>query len=280
MSYPLWFEPALTRQTQASLWAWGFGAFALLCGACGWRVWRTLPGSMHPGVAEGPLRPAPPPSEGERMPEGRGLAGSGEPSAPERPATVLDKTLWFGLPLCGSVLLLATTNKLCQDVAVVPFLWVLPLSLYLLTFIICFDSPRWYVRKWFHLLLVPLLALLCYALFRTWHLPLLPQLAIYCGTLFVACMVCHGETYRLRPGPRFLTGFYLLIAAGGAAGGVFVAVLAPRIFRSYGELNWGMWLLGALLVLQYKSGSKPPGGFGAGHGWSGRWPWRASWAWE
>jgi hypothetical protein len=145
------------------------------------------------------------------------------------------------------VLLLATTNKLCLDVAAIPFLWVLPLSLYLLTFVICFDRPGWYARKAFTLLLVPLLTLLCYALSRGSMTSLWQQVIVYGGNLFVGCMVCHGEVYRLKPTPRYLTSFYLFLAAGGAAGGVFVGVLAPLLFRSYAELSWGFWLLGALV---------------------------------
>ena len=158
------------------------------------------------------------------------------------------KAWWFALPACGSVLLLATTNKLCLDVASVPFLWLLPLGLYLLTFIICFDRPEWYARKIFTLLLVPLLVLLCYGLAKGHDLSLAGHVLIFGGNLFVACMICHGEVYRLKPAPRFLTSFYLFIAAGGAVGGVFVGILAPILFNSYAELNWGFWLLSALVL--------------------------------
>ena len=156
--------------------------------------------------------------------------------------------LWLLLPACASVLLLATTNKMCQDVAVIPFLWVLPLALYLLSFIICFDSPRWYVRFPFTLALVAALGGFCWALFN--GSDLVPvQTGVYCGGLFVCCMVCHGELYRLRPDPRQLTGYYLMIAAGGALGGLFVAVVAPLMFTDYYELHWGLFLCGLLFLL-------------------------------
>jgi SAM-dependent methyltransferase len=225
LSYPFVFEPVLTRQMQASLWAWSFGVFALLCGGCAWRLWRLNPAVPLPSVKN-----------------------TGE-TAKDHPPTTPARALWFALPACGSVLFLATTNKLCLDVAAVPFLWILPLSLYLLTFILCFDRPAWYLRKTFLALLVPLLALVCYALFKQSAVSLLQQIGIYCGSLFVCCMVCHGEVCRLKPAPRFLTSFYLFIAAGGAAGGVFVAVVAPLIFKSYAELKWGVWLLAALLLI-------------------------------
>src|ERR1051326_7015320 len=127
-----------------------------------------------------------------------------------------------------------------MDVAVIPFLWVLPLSLYLLSFIICFDSPRWYRRGLFTILLMAGMAGLCWGLFKGSDWPLTKQVAVYCGGLFICCMVCHGELYRLRPGADRLTEFYLLIAMGGALGGVFVAVLAPLMFTNYFELHWGM----------------------------------------
>jgi protein-L-isoaspartate O-methyltransferase len=227
VSYPFVFEPVLTRRTQAGLWAWSFGAFVLLCGACAWQVWRARP--KDGASAEIVLEPPAQSSEG-------------------CPPTAAVKAWWFGLPACGSVLLLATTNKLCLDVAAIPFLWMLPLSLYLLTFIVCFDRPSWYDRKIFTLLLMPLLIFFCHALWIGSQVSLWRQVVVYCGSLFVGCMVCHGEVYRLRPAPRFLTSFYLFIAAGGAAGGVFVGIVSPLVFHSYAELNWGFWLLAALVL--------------------------------
>jgi hypothetical protein len=227
VTYPFVFEPALTRQAQASVWAWSFGAFVLLCGGCVWRVWRQNAESRNQKAETGLVEDAP-----------RSTLHA-----------TLDRLLWLLLPLCGSVLLLATTNKLCQDVASVPFLWVLPLSLYLLTFILCFDRSAWYRRTPFTLLLFPLLGLVCYALFEESAMALWGLILIYCGNLFVCCMVCHGEACRLKPAPRNLTSFYLLIGAGGALGGVMVGAVAPQVFCSFAELNWGMWLLAALVLL-------------------------------
>ena len=170
------------------------------------------------------------------------------PAINSQPST-LNRLLWLLLPACASVLLLATTNKLCQDVAVIPFLWVAPLALYLLSFIICFDSPRWYVRYPFTLALIAALGALCWGLSNGSDLPLFKQVAIYCGGLFVCCMVCHGELYRLKPDPSRLTGYYLMIAAGGALGGLFVAVAAPLLFSDYYELHWGLFFCGALFLI-------------------------------
>jgi hypothetical protein len=226
VSYPFLFEPMLTRRTQADLWGWSFGAFALLCGLCAWQLWRTTPKACT----------------------GNGQWAELPVSYANEPAPTAEvHAWWFALPACGSILLLATTNKLCLDVAAIPFLWILPLGLYLLTFVICFDRPAWYARKVFTLLLVPLLALSCYVLSRGSQLSLWWQVVVLGGSLFMGCMVCHGEVCRLRPAPRFLTSFYLFIATGGAAGGVFVGIVSPLVFRSYAELSWGFWLLAALV---------------------------------
>src|SRR5207302_7954563 len=133
------------------------------------------------------------------------------------------------------------TNKMCQDVAVIPFLWVLPLALYLLSFIICFDSPRWYVRFPFTLALIGAAASMTWALFEGIDASVQTQVGIYSSGLFICCLVCHGELYRLRPEPRHLTSFYLMIAAGGALGGLFVAVIAPMIFPEFLGFPWSLF---------------------------------------
>jgi hypothetical protein len=219
VSYPFFFEPRLTRHAQARLWGWGLVLYALGCVWCAANVWKTRAVAAQPA------------------------ADAGVTAIKEQPSlnpSLVERSLWLLLPACASVLLLAITNKLCQDVAVVPFLWVLPLALYLLTFIICFDHSRWYARFPFTLALVASAGGLCWALFHAGDLPVWKQLLFYSGGLFVCCMVCHGELYRLRPEPRLLTSYYLLIAAGGALGGLFVAVLAPLIFTDYYELHWGL----------------------------------------
>src|SRR5262249_37153649 len=126
------------------------------------------------------------------------------------------RLLWVALPACASLMLLATTNYVCQDVAPVPFLWVVPLSLYLLTFIISFDHPRWYRPRPMSLLALALLLLSAGAaddlisLLKI-HTNYLHELALYFSTMFVACMICHGQLVRLRPDPKHLTEYYLLI---------------------------------------------------------------------
>src|SRR6266567_2643855 len=235
VSYPFYFETHFTRRTQAALWAWGLAVYAIACASCGLKFWKAA-------RAEGRGR--------------RSEIGGRRADLRPQPST-LDRFLWLLLPGCASVLLLSTTNKLCQDVAVIPFLWVLPLALYLLSFIICFDSPRWYARCPFTLALIAAIVAMCWTLFKGTSASLYQQLAVYNCGLFVCCMVCHGELYRLRPDPQYLTGFYLMIAGGGALGGAFVAVIAPMIFTDYYELHWGLLLCAATLTFVCAQDEKP-----------------------
>jgi hypothetical protein len=155
--------------------------------------------------------------------------------------------LWLALPACSTALLLAVTNHLSQNVAAVPLLWVIPLSLYLLSFILCFERRGWYRRSLFLRLLAVMLGAMAYALQSALAtLSLIVLIPLFCLGLFVACMVCHGELARLKPHPSQLTSFYLLVSLGGALGGIFVAVIAPHIFPGYFELHVA---LGACAVL-------------------------------
>ncbi|MGA2179501.1 MAG: hypothetical protein ABSH15_07975 [Verrucomicrobiota bacterium] len=242
ISYPIYFETHFTRTAQARLWGWGLAVYAVACGFCVIKLWKAQGvecrvSSDKGGKSEIQNQASAPLNSLSR----RSVAKADQPST-------FSHLLWLLLPACASVLLLATTNKICQDVAVIPFLWVLPLALYLLSFIICFDNPRWYARFPFTLALVAALGGICWAIFRGYSWPIGKLVTVHAGGMFVCCMVCHGELYRLRPDPRHLTGFYLMIAAGGALGGLFVAVIAPMIFTGYYELHIGV-LLCALLFL-------------------------------
>lgn len=227
VSYPFFFEPHLTRTAQAATWACGLAVFVVCCGFCAFKLFKSKVRSPNSKVQESaPIH--------------------GAQAVPSEAAT---RILWLALPACASVLLLATTNKVCQDVAVIPFLWVVPLALYLLSFIICFDSPRWYARFPFAVALIAALGAVCWVISKGNGLPLSLLLPIYCVGLFVCCMVCHGELYRLKPDPARLTSFYLMVAAGGALGGIFVALVAPLIFNDYYELHYGLFLCGLLFLI-------------------------------
>ncbi len=158
--------------------------------------------------------------------------------------------IWVGLAACASTLLLAVTNHLSQNVAAIPFLWVLPLALYLLSFILCFDGDGWYKRHFFLGLLAVMLASMAYGHFMDVEkMPLFVALPLFSVGLFVCCMVCHGELARLKPDPRHLTLFYLMISIGGAIGGVFVGLIAPNVFPGYYELPVGLAACGVLVLI-------------------------------
>ena len=232
LSYPFFFEVKFSRHAQAAMWAMGLGGFVVCCAYCALRLWKSGNVSSPP-------------------------AGSPAASAAESAPTPWgDQLLWLVLPALASVLLLATTNKLCQEIAVVPFLWVLPLALYLLSFIVCFDHARWYRRGLFVALLGVGTAVMCDLLSAGSDASMTQQITSYAAVLFVACMVCHGELYRLKPPPRDLTAYYLFIAAGGAVGGLLVAVVAPAVFTEFRELQLGveaLWLAVAALCFRQRS---------------------------
>ena len=154
-----------------------------------------------------------------------------------RPPKMRDKILWLLLAGCASTMLLAVTNHLTQNVASIPFLWVLPLSLYLLTFILTFDFERLYHRKVFIWLLALALGGMAYGLSH-WNsrTNLRTVIPAFCVGLFFVCMFCHGELVRRKPSARHLTSFYLMLSAGGALGGVLVGLVAPKVLPGYFEL--------------------------------------------
>jgi len=231
VSYPFLFEPVFSRQMQASIWGWGLGGFAVLSAFCGILFWRHR-NSENPAIDRNNNVAS------EAVNPGLGT-----------------RLLWLALPAAACLELLAVTNKICLDIAAVPFLWVLPLSLYLLSFIICFDHQRWYVRPVFLIAFLVGLVVVIYARVYGEDMSACQQISMYSYLLFTCCMVCHGELFRLRPHPKYLTSYYLTIAAGGAIGGFFVAVIAPLIFTSYKELYVGLLASCLFLLLADKSSS-------------------------
>jgi hypothetical protein len=225
LSYPFVFEPAFEITTQADYWAWGFRVFALLS-------------ATSAVIALLSVRAAPQGNVATAAAETQSAGGVSD-GRRWRPA-------WIALPAFASLAFLATTNFVCQDVAVVPFLWVAPLSLYLLSFIICFDHERWYQRRIFAGIFMVLVAVgpLLYLVEPNYEY--VYELVLFFSGMFCVCMICHGELVRLRPPPRHLTAFYLSIAAGGAIGGVFVSVIAPAIFSTYYE--WPLAVIGAMVL--------------------------------
>jgi SAM-dependent methyltransferase len=214
LGFPLVFEPAFDLKALGWGWSFLFAAFTLLCAGT---AWLSLNGFSEERIAT------------------------------EKSATPSAQWQWLALAAMGSVMLLAVTNHITQNVASVPFLWVLPLSIYLVSFILAFDHPRWYLRPLFISLLVVLLPLMA------WYAPSLElrtAVPIYLAGLFVACMFCHGELARLKPDPAHLTRFYLMVSLGGALGAVLVAIVAPLTLPGYFELGIALVLLAALLCLR------------------------------
>jgi hypothetical protein len=230
LSYPFAFEPWLTLRQQVVSWSGLYGIYVLLVTWCAARLWRS-----ETAVSKESTRPtsseAPALTVAQRHTE--------EDARIPRPSIGI-MLLWLGLAACSSAMLLATTNQLCIDVATVPFLWVLPLSLYLISFIICFDSPQWYDRRAYGLLLLAAAPVACWIVSEGADVSISKQVAIYSTILFACCMTCHGELVSCRPHPKHLTLFYVLISAGGALGGTFVAIVAPAVFHGYWEYHIGL----------------------------------------
>ncbi|MEX2287529.1 MAG: fused MFS/spermidine synthase [Planctomycetaceae bacterium] len=239
VSYPFVFEPAFATQLQANLWSIGFVAYAMGCGVCAVGMARRA-GATNAFTAVSASATQ--------------TASAGEPvysaGIDDRPS-VSTCLLWFGLAMAASALLLATTNQVCMDVASVPFLWVLPLTLYLLSFILCFDSDRWYSRWAFTIATLGSMATVARVLNKGAGVDISVQALVYFSTLFFCAMFCHGELARLKPHPRYLTMFYLLISAGGAAGGLFVGVIAPYAFNEFYELPIAMVACVVLMLVIY-----------------------------
>ncbi len=228
LAYPPVIEPAVTLNGQSLAWSALYVVFAALCVASAWAAAR----NPHPvAAATTPADDAPAPRAS-------------------------DYALWLTLAALGSLMLLAVTNHITQNVASVPFLWIVPLVLYLLSFILVFDVAArrgrsgWYSRLWGLPLLFVMIVGMAYALSETLGvMDIREQIALYCAGLFAACMFCHGELAAMRPAPRYLTRFYLMVSLGGAAGGLFVGLVAPRIFDLYLELPLALLACGVLAAV-------------------------------
>jgi hypothetical protein len=220
LSFPVAVEPFLAARTQAIVWSASYVVFAILI------AFVALAAAKRRATPQHAFEP----EEITAQP----------PSARLQP-------LWIALPACASALLLAVTNHLTQNVAPIPFLWVLTLALYLASFILCFEGDRIYRRSIFVPLTAVALVSMAYAIYDNYgNLQIKPAVLLFAAGLFLCCMVCHGELARLKPHPVYLTKFYLSLAFGGALGGIFVAVVAPRIFETYLELQISMVLCAAL----------------------------------
>lgn len=228
LTYPFLVEPHMALRAQTLTWSAGYLTFLVASLTACRMLWVR---QETAGRAAAPSEPAEP---GERLTPGAAALG-------------------VALAACGVVLLLAVTNQITQNIAPVPFLWILPLVVYLLTWIVCFSGERWYDRPvWGSLLIVSGSTLIILDFFGT-AFPVVPAVTAWLLVLFCLCMVCHGELYRLRPEPRQLSLYYLLIAFGGAAGGALVSLVAPAVFVRYWEglaAAYALYLAFGILVLR------------------------------
>ena len=227
ISYPFIFETWIATASQAIWWSAGYGLFAILCAASAIASLRANPTvEIPPAAANDPAPLAAP--------------------APRR----FDLILWLALSAMGSWLLLAITNHITQNIASIPFLWLAPLTLYLLTFILCFESDGWYRRS---VVLGPLAIILGFCAWglqtSSVTLDIKTAIPLYLAGLFICCMFFHGELAKMRPAPRYLTQFYLMVSLGGALGGMFVGLIAPRLFPSYSELGLGIVVTAILAAI-------------------------------
>ena len=222
LSYPFLIEPLFGLNNQTLLWSAAYGLFVLVSLWTSITVWQSAKNEIEYKI----------------------------PNREERPSSRFDRILWLLLSATGVVVLLAATNQLCKDVAVIPLLWILPLTLYLLSFIVTFGRPEWYYRPFWAVMLMLSITAVVYLLHQEYadvEVGLYIQIFIYSAVVFGCCMVCHGELYRLRPNTKYLTSFYLYISLGGAIGGMFVNLLAPLIFLGYWEFH--VSLVATILLL-------------------------------
>jgi hypothetical protein len=229
VSYPFVVENLLTLDQQSWLWSGMFFVFGMAVVWSGYRFKN-----------EADLQ----------IPQVQALAGKdANPNSNQLKESALNPAmvfLWVLLPMLASVQLLATTNLMTQEIGSHPFLWIVPLALYLISFIVCFDAERWYVRPVFFLGLVITSIAACMVHAGGVDVPAAMQIFGYSAVLFFAAMCCHGELARMKPSHKHLTLFYLLISVGGALGGIFVAIFAPMIFTNYYEFH--LSLIVVLLV--------------------------------
>ena len=218
VSYPVLVEPRMSSHRQAIFWSVAYSTLVVLCAAM-----ALLARGTDSGVAADRSQPVP----GWKL-----------------------KCLWAALAACGSALLLSITNHISQNIAAIPLLWIVPLSLYLLTFVLGFEGHNLYRRGFALRFVAVLLGGMAYALTpNRANLPPYVLVPLYCIGLFACCFVCHGELARLKPHPAYLTSYYLALSAGGAAGALFVGLLAPRVFRGYYELPISLGLCSVLILL-------------------------------
>ncbi|MFK8112494.1 MAG: fused MFS/spermidine synthase [Rubripirellula sp.] len=227
LSYPFLFEPVFSVSNQSVVWSLMFCGFVLVQGVVAIGLFRVPKSASSPS------------------------SNPGSHEDQNQPITWKRRASWIALPALASTMLLVVTNHVCQDVAVIPFLWVLPLSLYLVSFIVCFDSPQWYKPKMIAgATLATILAIQGKELLPG-SVQLIAEASSYMLMLLGVCLLCHGEVARLKPQSSLLTQYYMLLSAGGAIGGVIVAILCPALLTTHIEVPFSLALVSALAFMMF-----------------------------
>ena len=258
ISYPVLIEPVFPLRLQSRIWGVCFVFFAVMCGFVAWYAARR--GKSGNGIHKND----PVPEENARFPRKNNTIKTSEKNQSIQrvlKAGLSEHLSWLLFPMLSTMMLLAVTNQLCTDVASGPFLWILPLFIYLLTFILTFTGLRFvYNRLLFFCVLTAGCIMFPFLLLFSRKVPFYLQILFYCILLYFACTACHGELYRLRPQKNELTKYYLFISAGGAFGGILVGLVAPVIFRDYYELQLtGIMILVSIIIYAYKDKKFIPG---------------------
>jgi hypothetical protein len=237
LAFPFAIEPFASSRTQSLVWSAGYALFVLACGVSAWKAGHASP------AKDSRITPAGLPST---------RAASSVTKNDERPR-ISEVLLWLAFSVLGSVLLLASTSHITQNIASVPFLWVLPLSLYLLSFVVAFEGRGgrgWYEQNWWlFLTLIMMVAMAAGLSASRGVLDVGIAVPLYSAGMFLAVLFCNGELAHRKPAPRYLTHFYLTISVGGAVGGLMVALVAPRVFPTYFELPIALIAVGALAIV-------------------------------
>lgn len=232
LGYPLLIEPNFALAAQSRVWQGGYSVLVLLTIGCAVLLWRSRgaagggPNSRgHRGEAVADENATGPFCERAELPQSPAAA---------RPS-VAQRLRWLALSFAPSSLLLGVTAFISTDLAAVPLLWVIPLALYLITFVLVFSRAAW-VFRWAMVWLQPFLVAALAAVFHSsaydkmWLIVLL-----HLATFFVTAMVCHGELARSRPPAAHLTEFYIWLSMGGVLGGLLNAMVAPLVFSWVAE---------------------------------------------
>jgi hypothetical protein len=227
ITYPILIEPLLTLRMQGWIWTICYAVFAVLVGYLA--LHRIKVSQLVEKMSD----------------QTKAFYSQPKPK-------IWQPLLWVALTATSSTMLLAITSQITQEVAVIPFLWILPLTIYLLSFILTFLSDRWYSRGFYGMTLIATSVTLFWVLAQGVFLNITIQIAEYLVLLFVCCMICHGELVRLKPHTRYLTLFYLMVSLGGAIGGIFVNFVAPHIFKGYWEFHLGLVTCWVLLFIMFQ----------------------------